>query len=118
MKMLFILFGHIFLLLGVVGIFLPLVPTTPFLLLATFFYSKGSSHFHQWLIQHKIFGSSIRRWEEKRAIHIKAKVLATLAIGLVVFFKILNLNIFIVIKMSIITILTGVLIFIWSRPSE
>jgi hypothetical protein len=57
-KILFLIAGHFFLALGLVGAILPILPTTPFLLLAVFFYSKSNSKLHSWLMNNKYFGHS------------------------------------------------------------
>ncbi len=59
-----------------VGVVLPLLPTTPFILLAAFFASKGSPAFASWLEGHPSFGPAIRDWRRNRVIPVKAKVLA------------------------------------------
>lgn len=59
-----------------VGVVLPLLPTTPFVLLAAFFASKGSPAFSAWLARHPTFGPAIDQWRERRAIPCKAKLLA------------------------------------------
>ena len=71
--------GALALLLGIIGIALPLLPTTPFLLLAAFCFSRGSQAWHDWLIAHPRFGTPIREWREHGAISRKAKMLAGLA---------------------------------------
>ena len=63
---------------GFVGAFLPLVPTTPFLLLATFAFARSSPRLHQWLITHRAFGPLIRNWQRHGAIDRRSKVLAIL----------------------------------------
>ena len=65
--------------LGLVGIVLPLLPTTPFLLLAAFCFARGSPRLHNWLIHHPRFGPPIERWRERGAISKKAKLMAGLA---------------------------------------
>lgn len=61
---------------AVVGVVLPLLPTTPFIILAACFASKGSPAFAAWLEQHQSFGRAIEQWRQRRAIPIKAKLLA------------------------------------------
>ena len=86
-KTISLLLGHLALSLGLLGAFLPVLPTTPFLLLATFFYSKSSKKLHQWLTQHPQFGKPIRDWEESGVIRPWAKFLATVMILLVITLK-------------------------------
>jgi len=62
--------------LAIAGVVLPLVPTTPFVLLAAFFASKGSPAFAAWLAAHPTFGPAIDQWRERRAVPGKAKWLA------------------------------------------
>ena len=62
--------------LGVIGAFLPLLPTTPFMLVATWAAAKGSPALHRWLYEHPRFGPPLIAWDEKRAITTRAKWLA------------------------------------------
>jgi uncharacterized membrane protein YbaN (DUF454 family) len=62
--------------LGVLGIFLPLLPTTPFLLLAAVCFARSSERIHRWLIEHRYFGGPIRNYLEGCGISRRAKVLA------------------------------------------
>lgn len=68
--------GHLSIACGVIGIALPLVPTTPFLLLAAWCYSRGSRRFHDWLLNHRWFGVWIRTYREKRGLSMRWKLLA------------------------------------------
>lgn len=62
--------------LGMIGVVLPVLPTTVFFILAAFFFSKGSPRLRGWLINHAKFGPSIRAWEETGAIPRRAKQMA------------------------------------------
>ena len=72
----FWLLGAVSLAVGIVGIVLPLLPTTPFVLLAAACWAKASPRFHRWLHRHRYFGPMIQNWEEKRAVPRRAKYLA------------------------------------------
>lgn len=102
--------------LGVLGIFLPLLPTTVFFLLAAFCFARSSPALHDWLVGHPTFGPPIVNWREYRAISRRAKVtalvaMAVLLIGGLIFGlapRILIIQAF---------VLAGVALFILSRPS-
>ncbi|MBM3189776.1 MAG: DUF454 domain-containing protein, partial [Chloroflexi bacterium] len=65
--------------LGAVGVFLPLLPTTPFLLLAAACFIRSSDRLYRWLMTHRLFGAYIRHYREYRAISLPAKI-GTLAL--------------------------------------
>ena len=62
---------------GAIGVFLPVLPTTPFLLLATFAAARSSTRLHGWLLGHRLFGPLIVDWQENRAVSRRAKGVAT-----------------------------------------
>jgi len=66
--------GTICLAIGIIGIFTPILPTTPFLLLAAACYANSSARFHRWLMNNRIFGSYIRNYTEGRGIPVKVKL--------------------------------------------
>ncbi|WP_368641502.1 YbaN family protein [Castellaniella ginsengisoli] len=68
--------GYVALALGVLGVFLPLLPTTPFLLLAAFCFLRGSPRMHAWLMSHRILGPYIRDFQEGRGIPLRSKCIA------------------------------------------
>ena len=76
MKVLLIILGSVSLALGVVGVFLPLLPTTPFLLLAAALYFRGSPRLYEWLIAHPHLGTYIRNFRENKAIPLRVKVVS------------------------------------------
>ena len=75
-RYLLIFCGAVSLLLGIIGIFLPLLPTTPFVLLAAACWAKASPRFHRWLHQHRYFGPMVQNWENNGAVPRKAKIFA------------------------------------------
>ncbi len=76
MKQIYIALGTVSLVLGIVGIFVPLLPTTPFLLLTAALYFKASPRLYNWLINQKHLGPYIRNFREEKAIPLRAKVLS------------------------------------------
>jgi uncharacterized membrane protein YbaN (DUF454 family) len=115
---LYIAAGWLFLGLGFIGIFLPLLPTTPFVLLAAFCFSRGSTTLHHWLLEQKTFGPMIRDWNQHGMIRLRVKwtsaILIVLMIGYPVLFGPLSLPL----KIALIMVGIGVIGFIWSRPSQ
>ena len=87
----FLVLGSIALVLGLIGIFLPLLPTTPFVLLAAACYARGSRRFYDWLLANRTFGPIILEWERHRSIPYRTKITAivlmstTLAISITFF---------------------------------
>jgi uncharacterized protein len=69
--------GALALVTGIVGIFIPLLPTAPFVLLAAFCFSRGSERCERWLLEHPRFGPMVRDWRERRAVPLRAKQFAT-----------------------------------------
>ena len=88
-KTIWIIGGSLALGLGILGIFLPLLPTVPFLLLAASCYVKGSPNLYKWLISHPYFGRIIREYKEDKTIPLKTKIYTILllwaSIGISIF---------------------------------
>lgn len=68
MRVFFLLLGFVSLLLGALGIFLPVLPTTPFILLAAACFARGSTRLHDWLLAHRVAGGILREWQEHRSM--------------------------------------------------
>ena len=75
-QVVFAALGTLFLLIGIAGVFLPLLPTTPFLLLATACYARSSRRFYNWLMNHPVFGPLIIEWRTYRSIPKRVKLVA------------------------------------------
>ena len=77
MKLLLNIAGVLALLLAILGLFLPLLPTTPFLLLASACFARGSDRLHGWLLNHRVFGVYLRNYEAGNGIPLRAKIVAS-----------------------------------------
>jgi uncharacterized membrane protein YbaN (DUF454 family) len=75
-KYLLIIIGTISMILGTIGIFIPILPTTPFMLLASFCYIRSSNRLYNWLINHKLFGKYIYDYLEHKSVKKSAKITA------------------------------------------
>lgn len=102
--------------LALLGIALPLLPTVPFLLLASFFFAKSSERMHNWLISHAIFGPMILDWREHGAIRPAAKKAATASVAAVFMISVLFGAPSHVLVIQLV-VLGGVMVFIWTRPN-
>lgn len=117
MKIIWATLGFLSLGLGLIGVVLPLLPTVPFILLAAFFFARSSERLHGWLLEHPTFGPSISDWNERGAIHLRGKRLATVSIVAVFGISlILGLSAKILIIQGV--TLSCVLLFIWTRPNS
>ena len=74
-----IFIGLVSLALGIVGVFLPLLPTTPFVLVSAFAFANSSDRLHQWLVDHEVFGPLIANWREHGAISRRTKIISILS---------------------------------------
>lgn len=114
MKYLYVIFGTISLILGIIGIFLPVLPTTPFLLLTAALYLKGSQKAYDKLMAHPKLGPYITNFQKYKAITLKTKIIsvsllwATILISAIFFVELIWL------KILLIAIAIGVTIHILS----
>lgn len=73
-KAVLIILGTLFLIIGTVGIFLPILPTTPFLILAAACYLRSSNRMYNWLLSNRLFGNYLRNYLEKKGIPMRVKI--------------------------------------------
>ena len=117
-RRLYLLLGWSFFGLGAVGAVVPGLPTTPFMLLALWAFSKCSQRFHDWLYAHPVFGPPLQQWHSHRVIPFKAKLLSVSMMALsftyLLFFTTINAWILLLIAL---VMLYGAA-FILSKPSR
>ena len=106
--------GTFFVVMGVIGIFLPLLPTTPFLLLAAWCYARSSKRFYNWLISNKWFGSYIKNYREGKGVPVKVKVISITFLWIMILFSVIFIIFNIYIRLILILIAIGVTIHILS----
>jgi uncharacterized protein len=92
-KIILNIIGSISLVLGVLGIFLPLLPATPFLLLASACYLKGSERLYGWLMNNRVLGTYIRNIQERKGIPLRAKIITLAFLWLSLLFSIYRIDI-------------------------
>ena len=102
--------------LGVIGAFLPVMPTTPFLIVAVWAFSRSSPRLKNWLYHHPQYGTTIRNWFEHGAVGMRVKIFAiiTMSMSIPIVYVLTN-------SLLIVSVQTGVLVlvgaFLMSRPS-
>ena len=111
---LYIGLGLFFLLLGIIGAALPLLPTVPFLLLAAFFFARSHPEWAQRLYDHPRYGESLRRWRDRGAISRQAKVASSSAmtVGILIAWLTVGYPWFLISVAALVLVAP----WIWTRP--
>ncbi len=112
LKLLLISVGSVFLALGVIGIFLPILPTTPFLLLAAACYARSSKRFYDWLMNNKMFGSFVKNYRDGRGVPLKVKIFTLSLLWITIVFSVFVINTNSLVKIILVIIAFGVSVHI------
>ncbi len=104
--------------LGITGAFLPILPTTPFLILSAFLFSKSSPRFHAWLLNLPFAGPGIKDWQTNRVINPRAKILCACMISLSLLLLWLRAPLPAALKVPLTLVLTCVGTFVVTRKSR
>jgi uncharacterized membrane protein YbaN (DUF454 family) len=104
--------GTAFLALGIVGIILPVLPTTPFLLLSAACYARGSKRFYTWLLNNRIFGKYIRNYREGKGIQLRVKVVALAVLWVTIAYSAFFITSNIPLRVVLLVLATGATIHI------
>ncbi|MRS18983.1 DUF454 family protein [Enterobacteriaceae bacterium RIT692] len=114
-RILLLSLGWLAIVLGTLGIVLPLLPTTPFVLLAAWCFARSSPRFHHWLLWKSPFGRYIRHWQQHRAMPPGAKIRAMLLIVITFSISIYLVNLLWV-RILLGAMLCVLLLFMWRIP--
>jgi len=106
--------GTFFLGLGIIGIFLPLLPTTPFILLAASCYARSSKRLYNWLLNNRWFGTYIKNYREGKGIPFRIKILSISFLWIVIGYSVIFVVDIFYIRVVLFLIAIGVTIHILS----
>ncbi len=100
--------------LGMIGVIMPLLPTTPFLLMAVVFYAKSSKTFHRWITENRVFGAYVKNYYYKKSITLRIKVGITFLLwASIASSAVFAVNIYWV-RLLLLLIAVGVTIHVWT----
>ena len=118
LRWLLLVIGLLFTGIGIIGIWIPGVPTTGPILLAAFLFSKSSTRFDQWILNHRVFGPITRDWRAGHGFTVRLKLVAVVAItfsfALTVGFAIDSFNV----RVGMILLAVGLIIYILRLPTK
>lgn len=117
-RIIYIILGSLFLILGAIGIFIPLLPTTPFWLLTCWFYVRSSETLYNRAMNNRYFGSYIRNYMVDKAIPLRSKIISVSIMWLSAILTSLFLAEYLVVKVMLILISIGVTWHILSFPTK
>ena len=110
-KSLYLIVGTISLILGIIGIFLPLLPTTPLLLLTSYCLLKSSDRLNEKFMKTKIYKKYVKEFQEKGGMTLKAKLMLTIPVSLLLLFMFITINSLMMRMVIVIMWLTKVIVF-------
>jgi uncharacterized membrane protein YbaN (DUF454 family) len=118
MKPVYLFLAWMFFLIGALGAVLPVLPTTPFMLLALWCFSRSSDRFHFWLYHHRFFGPPLRDWERYQVIPLVAKVMAVSMMLISLFYLLLHTELHYLLKSAAAVMMAYGAYFILTHPSR
>lgn len=103
--------------LGFIGVLLPLLPTTPFLLFSVFCFSKSSPRLHNWILNNRLFGKYIKCWEKNHSIPLKGKIFAVVMIIASTGYTALYFIPYVIVQIVFVIFAVILVIYIITRPT-
>ena len=114
-RLIWLIIGLLAVALGAIGIALPLLPTTPFILLAAFAFAQSSETLHQWLLDHNVFGPLIDNWQQHGAISRRTKVVSVMTMAALPVISVAMAAPAVVVAAQVV-VLGAAALFVLSRP--
>jgi hypothetical protein len=108
LRVILIVAGTASLSLGILGIVVPILPTTPFLLLAAACYARGSQRFYNWLLNNRCLGTYIRNYIEKKGIPLKVKIFTITLLWTTISISVILISPNLIVQVILVVIATGV----------
>ena len=118
MRALFFTAGTIFLLIGVIGVFIPVLPTTPFLLLSAACYLRSSTGMYKWLFDNRFFGEYLRNYKEGKGVSLKAKLFTLTLLWLTISYSAFFVVDFLVVQVLLIIVAIAVSVHLILLPTR
>lgn len=118
LRLLWIILGWFFVGLGFIGAFLPIMPTTIFLILAAYFFARGSVRFYNWLMNNRLFGRLLRDWRAGLGIPLRAKAIAIAMITLTIGSSAAFFVEILAVRLLLIAIGLGVISYLLRQPTR
>jgi uncharacterized membrane protein YbaN (DUF454 family) len=116
-RIIYVLAGTVFLFIGAIGVVIPVLPTTPFLLLAAACYLRGSKRLHHWMLNNQIFGEFLKNYSEGKGITRRNKLLTAVFLWSAISFSVIFFVINPVIKGLLVLIAIAVSIHLFLLPT-
>lgn len=117
MRIMYLFCGYLFLFIGAVGAIVPVLPTTPFLIIAAGCFSRSNEKIERWLKTHPVIGPPICNWQEFGCIPFRAKLLATMMISLSLYGMYFWSPLSGQMQIAIGALIAIGLLYVWTRPS-
>jgi len=117
-KLVFLILGWISFAFGILGFFLPIMPSVPFMILAGYFFSKGSNSIHAWLLRQPHVGSAIKNWETHRVLRKDVKWAITFSFIFMLIYPFIFLTIRTELQVLMVIAVVSGIAFTWRFPSK
>ncbi|VAW61515.1 hypothetical protein MNBD_GAMMA11-2544 [hydrothermal vent metagenome] len=117
MRVMYFSLAWVFFALGAIGVLLPVLPTTPFMLLALWAFSRSSERFHQWLYHHRFFGPPLQKWQKYGVIPLPAKIMSVSFMSVSFSYMLMFSPVAIWLKLLVGAVMLYGAWFVLSRPS-